>query len=245
VLDGDGVGLGGALVEYEAPGHPGDLATVSPDGTFAFANLPPGRGRLLVFGLAAKDRNNLLPLAVEPAVLPDSGEVVIDLRTQPPANGSLRVLVSGLDGMALADREVRIWQKSTGRGAVLLPREDGSCSANGLAAGAYHVEAFATGHGWFDLGEHYVDGSGLVDLGAVPTPAVGRVEFAFPGSIDALELWSRRDELDVRADEIGPTAKSIDLPPGRWLATWTRGGARRQHEFTLGPGAVVTVRGDD
>jgi hypothetical protein len=37
--------LNGARVEYVAPaGSDGDVATVGPDGRFAFANLPPGPG---------------------------------------------------------------------------------------------------------------------------------------------------------------------------------------------------------
>ncbi len=72
-LGADGGPLNGARVEFVgAPGGDSDLATVGPDGAFAFANLPPGPARLLLWGV----RGEKLPIAEERAIPLADGEVM-------------------------------------------------------------------------------------------------------------------------------------------------------------------------
>ncbi len=216
-LDAKGKNLNGALVEYvAAPGHDGDVATVGPDGGFAFANLPPGPGRLLLWGV----HGETLPIAEEPSVLPDGGEVVFDLRQRPAAAGSLRVFVNRHDGERARELEVRAWQVQTNRGAFLERREDGAFHAHGLAAGFYRLEVGALASGFRDLGQHWVDGTAMADLGSVQLATPGRlvIEGRQPDTTaqalppppplswneGELELYVRRDDLDVREDYLAP-----------------------------------------
>ncbi len=241
---GDGNALNGARVEYVAPpGHDSDVATVGPDGAFAFANLPPGPARLLVWGV----KGEKLPIAEE-AVVADGGEVTIDLRSRPGSSGGLRVSVRGHDGEAPTDCEVRAWQLQTGRGAFLERREDGAFHAHGLAAGFYRVEVGALCSGFRDLGQHWVDGAGLADLGTVQLAPPGRLLIEAPEAPEAfeatgeLELYARRADVDVRADVVTPGSRELALPAGRWLLLWKQDGALGASEFSLAGGGSASVR---
>jgi RNA polymerase sigma factor (sigma-70 family) len=238
-VDANGKALNGARVEYIAPpGHDGDVATVGPDGVFAFANLPPGPGRLLLWGV----KGELLPIAVEPSVLPDGGDVAFDLRQRPATNGSVRLFVRRHDGEPANDLEVRVWQRDTQRGAFLTRREDGAFHAHGITAGFYRVEVGALATGWRDLGEHWVDGAGLADLGTVQlaTPAQLRIET--DADLTGFELYARRADLDVRADVVTAASRELLLPPGRWLAMWLHEGKKVTQELVLSLGAPAVLR---
>ncbi len=237
----DGEPLNGARVEYLAlPGHDGDLAAVGVDGTFAFANLPPGPGRLLLWGA----RGEKLPVAEEASVLPDGGEVVFDLRARPPANGALRVDVRLHDGEPATDVEVRVWQQQTRRGAFLERLADGAFHTHGLAPGFYRVEIGALASGWRELGAYWIDGVVPTDLGTVSlaAPALLRVDSAV--DLDGFELCALRADVAVRADAIAPWTREVGLPAGRWLALWRRGGVvvARELELTAGGDAVLRAR---
>jgi hypothetical protein len=235
----DGKNLNGARVEYVAqPGHDCDVATVGPDGVFGFANLPPGAGRLLVWGVTGER----FPIAEEPSVLPDGSEVAIDLRQRPPANGELRVFVRGHDGETPQDIEVRCWQQQTKRGAFLERREDGAFHAHGMMAGFYRVEIGTLATGFQDLGVHWIDGAGLADLGTVQLPQPARLHVETDALPDVLELYAVRADVDVRADEIVPWTRDVLLPPGRWLAVWKREGQLAKRELELTAGATTTMR---
>jgi hypothetical protein len=237
--DATGKVMNGARVEYVGgPGHDGDVATVGPDGKFAFANLPPGPGKLLLWGV----KGEMLPVAVEASVLPDSGDVEFDLRTRPATGGSLRLFVRGHDGGDARDCEVRVWQRDTQRGACLERKKDGACHAHGLMAGFYRVEVGTIASGWRDLGEHWVDGAGVADLGTVqlPAPALLRIDTA--ADLAGLELWQRRADLDVRADVVAASCRELLLPAGRWLALWMHDGKTVVEEIVLALGAPAVLR---
>jgi RNA polymerase sigma factor (sigma-70 family) len=251
VIAPDGRPLNGARVEYVAgPGQDCDLATVGPDGVFAFANLPPGPATLLVWGV----RGETLPIAVETASS-DGSELVIDLRSRPPIEGSLRAAVVLHDDAFAADSEVRLWQRETGRGSRLERREDGAFHAHGLAAGFYRLEVGSLTTGFRDHGQHWVDGLGATDLGNLPLPPPpGRVRFTAadrqrgaeldpppPGASSDFELYARRADIDLRVDEITPRTQELALPAGRWLLLQKRGERVEAREFELVSGATVTL----
>ncbi len=234
----DGKNLNGARIEYVAsPGEDGDVATVGPDGAFAFANLPAGPARLLVWGAAGEK----LPIAEEPVVA-DAGEVVIDLRSRAGVSGRLRVSLPHRKADATGPLEVRAWQVQTGRGMFLDRREDGAFYAHGLAAGFYRIEVGAAGSGYQDLGQHWVDGLGLADLGAVQPSTPGRLLIEGAESLAALELYARGGDCDVRADEAVLKRPELSLPAGPWLAFWREEGVVVSREFTLVGGTTTTLR---
>lgn len=237
-LDSSGKNLNGARVEYVAPpGHDGDVATVGPDGRFAFANLPPGAGRLLLWGV----HGETLPIAEEPSVLPDGGEVVFDLRQRPAAKGSLRVFVSGHDGGRARDVEVRAWQVQTKRGAFLERRDERTYHAPGLTAGFYRLEVGALASGFRDLGQHWVDGTAMADLGTVQLATPATLVLEGRKADDELEIYARRDGLDVRADYLAPWTRELLLPPGSWLVLWKHDGKLVMRELTLTVAAATTL----
>jgi len=92
-----------------------------------------------------------------------------------------------------------------------------------------------------NLGTHWVDGAGLADLGTVQLPRPGRVRIEAATDPDVLEFVARRDELDVRADEVVPWTRDLLLPPGRWVALWRRGTELGVREFTLAGDASVAL----
>jgi hypothetical protein len=237
-LGANGAPLNGARVEFvSSAGGDGDLATVGPDGVFAFANLPPGPARLLLWGV----RGERVPVAEERDVPPDGGEVVFDLRQRPPARGELRVFVRGHDGEPATDLEVRAWQQDSGRGAFLDRREDGAFHLHGVPAGFYRVEIGSLASGFVDLGAQWVDGIGMADLGTVQLPQPGRVRIDAAQRPEQLELYARRNELDVRADEVVPWSRDLLLPAGRWVALWKRGDVVRVREFALTAGSETAL----
>ncbi|MFY9341673.1 MAG: hypothetical protein WAT39_04240, partial [Planctomycetota bacterium] len=241
VVRGARSGGNGMRVEYvAAPGHDGDVATVGPDGRFAFANLAPGPGRLLLWGTAGEK----LPIAEEPSVLPDGREVVFDLLRRGPANGGLRVCVRGHDGELTKDLEVRAWQVDTGRGAFLDRGEDGAMHMHGLVAGFYRVELGACGSGWRDLGQHWVDGQGLADLGTVPLAAPVTLRLEGGEAISGVEIYSCNGIVDLRAAELAAGQRELALPAGKWLVLWPRDGLLGWRQVDLVANTAASVRLD-
>jgi hypothetical protein len=230
----DGAALEGWRVEYVAHDEPWtDGATVGKDGTFEFANLPPGSGRLLLWNKDAP----ALPVALEPTVLPDAGEVRFDLRARGEAKASVRLRALLPDGVDQAAAEVRIWQVATGRGAAVPKVKDGAFELGGLCAGFYRLEVGGEAVGWLDLGQHWIDGLGAVDLGSVRLPKPGILHLRNRAAGCPVEVWLRRDDLDVRAEfEIGER-NDLTLPAGRWVVLWGGPSARRAREFTIAAGA--------
>jgi hypothetical protein len=184
---------------------------------------------------------------------------VIDLRARAPITGALRLVVQGHDDAIAADSEVRLWQCWTGRGSLLERREDGSFDAHGLAAGFYRLEVGSLTTGFRDWGQHWVDGLHVTDLGRLPLPPLpGRVRIAVAssGGADAdadlpsppgdlgdgdIELYARRADIDLRADEVNSRTRELLLPAGRWLLSRKRGERVEAQEFDVAPGAITTL----
>ncbi len=228
--DAKGSPLAGARVEYQAAdGTVSDFAEVGPAGQFAFANLPAGFGRLLLWGV----RGEKLPIAEETNVLPESGLVRFDLAKRGAPLGSVQLVVHHADGAVAEDLEARLWQVQTGRGAAFEKRADGRWHVSGLASGFYRVEVGTPGSGFLELGQHWIDGLGVADLGTITLPAPGHLRLEAEGELEALELCRIRDDLDVRADGVQPASRSFQLPVGRWRATWRRAGVVASCEFAL------------
>lgn len=216
----------GWRVEYRAAGESWvDGAPVEPDGSFTLANQPRGAGRLLLWAASA----HRLPVAIDDAALVGSTDLVFDLRAAGLPAGRLRV------NPTATAVGVWVWQVESGRGAGAIRRRDGSFALEGLAPGFYRVAIAGLGAGWHDLGEHWVDGRGEVDLGAVPLAEPGRLRIEGLARGDALELYLRRRELDLRCAPPPRPGRSLRLPTGSWLAVWGRPGDVRMREFALGP----------
>ncbi|MBL8756513.1 MAG: hypothetical protein JNK15_24680, partial [Planctomycetes bacterium] len=232
----DGV-LAGARVEYEVDGAVGDVAEVAPDGSFAFANLAPGPGRLLLWGQSTR----LLPLAIEPNVLPDSGDIVFDLKLRPATDGSVRAEVRCGIELAGEAAELRVWQRESGRGTFAARAKEGHFHLAGLAAGFYRFEVLDAHGGHSDLGEHWLDGVGCVDLGTVVLPAPAIVEIPADAARGAVELYRRLDSVDVGAGGQFVGCQGLRLPQGSWLGVWRVGNAVHSREFTLQSGTSVAL----
>jgi hypothetical protein len=84
--------------------------------------------------------------------------------------------------------------------------------------------------------------AGVADLGTVQLPQPARLRIDAPDDMKALELYARRADIDVRADEIAPRTRDVLLPAGRWLALWHRDGQLMAREVELTSGTTVTLR---
>jgi len=242
-LGADGAPLAGWRVEYAAASEPWlDACLVHQDGSFVLANLPGGPGRLLLWPRDA----GALPVAIEPSVLPDSGEVVFDLQQRGEPKGALRVEPTVADEAGAVAAEARVWQRDSSRGAAMEHDQHGAFVLEHLAAGFYRVEVGAETSGWVDLGETWVDGKGLCDLGRVALPRPGRVHVARAAAEPAitLEFYLRRPDGDLRAEDVSASqASDLLLPPGAWLCLWrVEGGELHAQPFTVRPGAAVELQ---
>jgi hypothetical protein len=121
--------------------------------------------------------------------------------------------------------EARVWQNDSGRGAVMELTEDAAFVVPGLSAGFYRVEVGGEAVGWRDLGQHWVDGKNVCDLGVTELPRPGRVHVTRAAGIaGAPELYARRPEGDVRAEDVARgVGETLLLPAGEWLALWRVG----------------------
>jgi hypothetical protein len=240
----------GWWVEYEAlDGTWVDRGQVRKDGSFVLPNLPGRPGRLWLH-----QNKNGLAAAVLPSVLPDSGPVTFDLgataaagslhlripaaaaRSEPPAD---EIEAAHLAAQAI---KVLVWQQDTQLRATLDGADDGSFACAGMPAGFYRLEGGNAETGWCDLGTHYVDGKGLLDLGTVALPEPGVLHVANVPENTTIELYHRRQHGDVRAlRDLDPHGEA-SLPPGRWLLFWRTGdGEPHVREFELKRHATTTV----
>jgi hypothetical protein len=108
------------------------------------------------------------------------------------------------------------------------------------ARGFYRVEVGALAGGWRDLGVHWVDGTGVADLGTVALARPGALRIDTPYDLEALELVALRADLPVRALELAPWTREVELPAGRWRALWKRGEHVVARDLVLAAG-VTTV----
>ena len=230
----DGAPLEGWRVEYEGLDVPwNDTAVVQKSGAFELPNLPGGAGRLLLW---PKDQPKL-PVAIEPSALPDSGEILFDLGKLGEPAGGLRLRCHVPAELGPIHAEVRVFQQDTGRGAPMAQTKDGAFVLERLREGFYRLEVGAESVGWIDLGQQWVAGGGLTDLGTVRAaePATLRVTSQTPGK--PFELYQRRGDGDVRvAPDVGAEGE-LRLPAGRWLALWRDAdGVLHRREFALESG---------
>lgn len=206
-----------------------DGTVVATDGSFRLANLPRGSGMVLLWS----STNNRLPAAVEAGVAVGTVDLVIDLRTVglPSGQLSLRPTVPG--HVEPANVDVWVWHVESRRGAMALRKPDGTFLLPGLASGFYQVKVAGAGVGVSDLGEHWFDGKGDVDLGAVRLPDSGRLRIEGLGVGEPLDLCLRRPDVDLRGElEVGDR-RELWLPPGRWLALWGAPESLRKREFVV------------
>jgi hypothetical protein len=244
-LDSTGKPLANARLEWRAAdGSWVDGTRAGDDGTFVFANLPGGPGSVLLF---PGDGDRRLPLAQLAAVLPDTGEVLLQPKT---AGSSLRV-----QPIRMAEDEapiVRAWQIDTGLAMRMKPPEgDGDTwTLDQLPAGFYELEAHLKDAGRKPLGRHWLDGKATVDLGRVGLAKGGEIAFALPPDLlpaeagpQACELYQLRRDADVRAEVSPPPLdKAIRLPAGDWVFAFrAANGSTRFHRFTVRAGERTQV----
>lgn len=222
-----------------------DATRTEKDGTFLFANLPPGPGSLFLF---ARDGNKSIPIATVASVLPDTGDVVLAaaedkgsvLRLEPPPRH---------DGQGAAS--VLAWHADTGLAITIQPPEKGTIwSSPKLPAGFYDLELRIAGAGTRPLGRHWLDGEHDFDLGRVEAPRGGTIRLTIPASSlpmaaeqQALEIVALRRDLDVRVEPTPlPLGRAIALPVGDYvLAFRHRDGGVRFHRFTVAADQATVV----
>lgn len=241
--------LAGWRIEWVGVQQPWtDACTVADDGTFLMTNLAGGVGQMLLF---RGDGPSRLPVLVAGSVLPDSGEFVWQFDPA-QAEGRLQFEPSLPDGVDKAAVEVRVFQEDTMRGTTMRKAEQGNqFSARGLMAGWYRVEVGGIGVGWTDIGRHFVDGRAVTDLGRVTLSVPGSLRLAAGTAVKAadeqggqlVEIWRRREDVDVRLDDVQFLAGvAMPVPTGDYFAIWRGETAPRACvPFTVVAGREVVV----
>ncbi|MEZ6038158.1 MAG: hypothetical protein R3F29_11790, partial [Planctomycetota bacterium] len=216
---------------------------------FLLADVPSQSGRVLLWNADAR-----LPVAVCDAAATGS-VVTFDLRGAAAPRGALRVRVAAEpDAGAVGDAsheplnptapiEVFAWHEESGRGAVML-RRDGAFVLEGLAPAFYRLVAIGAPFGSLDLGRHWVDGRGVVDLGDCrsPVPAVLRLrDESGEGLPKFVELYLRRPDVDLRTTFVAVGDAEVELPAGTWLHLVHDAEALSATWFAVRSGAVTEL----
>lgn len=238
-----------------------DLTSADEHGRFQFANLPDGRGSVL---LLPPGQNAELPLAVQSNVLANAGVLV--LAHDPSQTGKLRLELPDWVTATGEEVAVRLWNDDLGLG-VHLRRQLGTpltpdvWTAENLASGWYRLEVLVPSLGCIDLGRQWLEPAGKLEFGNVQLPPPVTVELRLgdappaaaatdddapppqPGPQSRLELYAIRNDLDVRL-AIGDLVDHCDLrlPAGDYALAWQApGGPLEWHRFTARRGEVVRV----
>ena len=258
--------LSGWWVCYEAlDGSWVDRTKTNEDGSYLLANLPAGAGRVLLC-----EQPTRVPSAIAASVLPDSGPVdfvlagdaaprggikavlLEPLRSEPtpqsqptqprPARLELDGLTIAASGSGPGSVSLHGWHLGTGLGFRIPRADDGSFQCGGLPAGYYRVEMHDLGIGWVDLGQHYVDGKGTVDLGVIQRPATGTLAISGRPPHTTIELYRRMPWGDAQAAQEFGERTEAELPVGTWLLFQrTVDLAPEVREFEIRPGQTSTV----
>lgn len=238
-----------------------DLTSADEHGRFQFANLPDGRGTVLLLPPA---QNVDLPLAVQANVLANAGELV--LAHDPAQTGMLRLELPDWVTATGEEVAVRLWNDDLGLGIQLgrqlgAPQTPNVWTAENLASGWYRLEVLVPSLGCIDLGRQWLEPAGKLEFSNVQLPPPVSVELRLgdappaaaasdddtppppPGPQSRLELYAIRNDLDVRL-AIGELVDHCDLrlPGGDYaLARQAQGGPLEWHRFTARRGEVVRV----
>ena len=168
-MDERGAELDGWQVDYITSGQGWHDSTRTQAGVFAIPNVPEGprgNGRLLVRSPAD---DALFPVMVRDADAGTLNELLVSDAAR--ATGALRLELVDAAAETVSEAEVRLWQESSGLGALLARASAGSYEATGLPNGRYRVVARAMEFGSLDLGWLEVRAGELHDLGVIAFPA--------------------------------------------------------------------------
>lgn len=212
-----------------------DGVDVRPDGTFTLANLPTNSGSILLW--SGKSR---LPAAIESYAATET-EVTFDMRGDRTPAGSLRVQVLQPEDDIERNCSAFAFQADTGRGSVIPRTKDGAFELVGLRAGFYHVVLIGSPFGRLDLGEQWVDGQTLVDLGAHRLPDPGLLRVPDRALADNLELYLRRPDMDICAMRVERRQTEFLVPAGDWLMMWGEQDAPQMRTFSIKASETITV----
>ncbi len=163
-------------------------------GRFAFANLPAGRGRVLV----RRAGDPPFARAVASAVQAGGAETSFALSAEQLADATVRIALVDREGAPIEDADVRLWQDETGRGAWLEREGDGYALA-GVPPGRYRLTVGTYLRGYRDLGAVWI----------APNEAqkdLGRFALAEPGAVRvdahdaAWSLWLADAPVETLVD---------------------------------------------
>ena len=137
---------------------------------------------------------------------------------------------------------VYAWQQESRLGFTIPRGEDGAFACGRLPPGYYRIEFHDVGSGWVDLGTHWIDGKGALDLGTVTRPPTGRLVLENRKPEMNVELYHQRACGDVRAARDLAERTDVALPAGSWRVLWRVGEDEIQSRaFVLQAGTTTVV----
>jgi RNA polymerase sigma-70 factor (ECF subfamily) len=223
-----------------------DLERSGSDGSFTFANLPPGPGMLLAFD---PDHEHRLPIGRLPSVLPDTSDVVLACTLDA---STLTFEPVGDPAASSPVVEACLFDVETGLGTLLRNGKEDSpvWSCAKIPPGHYALHLRTAHSGSVVRSGLWVDGKMPCDAGRIELPrhALVQVELGDvplpPEEQRAFEIDVLRPDLDLRLETVqAPFAHPLQVPAGDYVFVFRHAdGQLRFERFTARAGETTTVR---
>jgi protocatechuate 3,4-dioxygenase beta subunit len=189
------------------------------------------------------------PTAELNAVPSSLDERVVTLDSDDRALATLTGSVRDAEGRPLAQGSLYLINQETESARIIaLDAADGRFNITGIPPSTYRIQATAPKQGWADLGSHTLSAGAVVDLGALTTPTLARLQVDWrwdevkePGPYTfalAMQWKGASDTYVAMSVDAGaePGTGEYALFPGLYSLHVFRGGVARQFRvFALPP----------